>query len=77
MQSAYAPSFSFCGSAGCESATFNSRILGIYINAARNFKEKEEPAKICVRKLDIGFTTVVDNFDAKVEKDYGGHPDRL
>ena len=28
-------------------------------------------------KLDIRFTTVVDNFDAKVEKDYGSHPDRL
>ncbi len=60
-----------------EAMSLSNRILGININAARNYEEKEKHATLCVRKLDIRFTTVVDNFDAKVEKDYGGHPDRL
>ncbi|MCH8268605.1 MAG: hypothetical protein IH846_13900 [Acidobacteria bacterium] len=60
-----------------EAATISNRLLGIHINTAANFEEKEEHATLCVRKLDIQFDTVVDNFDAKVEKAYGGHPDRL
>lgn len=60
-----------------EAMSFNNRILGIRINAARNFEEKEGYAHMCVLKLDINYTGVVDNFDAEVEKVYGAHPDRL
>ncbi len=32
---------------------------------------------MCVRKLDIHFTTVIDGIDAKVEEDYTALPDRM
>ena len=57
-------------------APINER-QGIRLNTAENFEEKEEHATMCVLKLDIGFTTVIDNFDAKVEQDYAAWPDRL
>ena len=50
---------------------------GIEIEAAKEFGQKEEYASSCVRNLGIGFTTLVDNMDAKVELDYMGWPDRL
>jgi len=39
--------------------------------------EKENHASMCVRNLDIRFTTLIDGMDNKTERDYSGWPDRL
>ena len=50
---------------------------GVLLPIAKSIEQKEEHATACVRKLDIRFTTLVDNMDNKVELDYSGWPDRL
>ena len=50
---------------------------GILLETAKTFEEKESHATMCVRKLDIHFTTVINNMDNKVESDYTALPDRL
>ena len=50
---------------------------GILLESAKNYEQKEEHATSCARNLHIGFTTVVDNMDNRVELDYAGWPDRL
>ena len=50
---------------------------GVLLPLARNEEEKDEHATSCVRKLNIGFPTVVDNMDNAVELDYAAWPDRL
>ena len=49
----------------------------VFLQSAKTFDQKEENADACVRNLGIKFTTVVDNFDNKVELTYAGWPDRL
>jgi thiol-disulfide isomerase/thioredoxin len=39
--------------------------------------EKEGHASMCVRNLDIRFTTLIDGMDNKTERDYSAWPDRL
>jgi hypothetical protein len=50
---------------------------GIDIETATSFAQKEEYGALCVRKLDIHFTTVIDGMDAQVEQDYTALPDRM
>ncbi len=50
---------------------------GIDLQAAASYEQKEEYGALCVRKLDIHFTTVIDGMDAKVEQDYTALPDRM
>lgn len=50
---------------------------GIQLRSATTAGEKEAHAEMCVRKLDIAFTTVVDDLDYPVEAKYSGWPDRL
>jgi hypothetical protein len=50
---------------------------GALLPTAKSEGEKEEHATICVRTLNIKFTTVVDDMNQQVELDYAGWPDRL
>ena len=50
---------------------------GVLLPTATSFDQKQEHANLCVIKLDIDFTTLVDNMDNQVELDYAGWPDRL
>lgn len=50
---------------------------GVLLESAKNLEQKEEHATSCVRKLDIRFTTLVDDMDNRTESDYSGWPDRL
>ena len=50
---------------------------GALLATAQTQAEKDEHADVCIRKLDIKFTTVVDRMDNKVELAYAGWPDRL
>ncbi len=50
---------------------------GVLLPTATSFDQKQEHATLCVVKLDIDFTTLVDNMDNQVELDYAGWPDRL
>lgn len=50
---------------------------GALLPTAQSLDQKTEHATICVRKLDITFTTVVDGMDNAVENAYAGWPDRL
>ena len=49
----------------------------IDLAGAKSYEEKAEYGALCVRKLDIHFTTVIDEMDAKVEKNYAALPDRM
>jgi len=49
----------------------------IDIADAKTYEQKEEYGALCVRKLDIHFTTVIDGLDAKVEENYAALPDRM
>ncbi len=50
---------------------------GVLLPTATSFDQKQEHATMCVLKLDIDFTTLVDGMDNQVELDYAGWPDRL
>jgi len=50
---------------------------GVLLESAKTFEMKEEHATVCQRKLDIRFTTLIDEMDNKVESDYTAWPDRL
>jgi len=50
---------------------------GIVLPEAKDAEQKEQHADICVLKLDIRFTTIIDNMDNQVELDYAAWPDRL
>ena len=50
---------------------------GVILAAAKSFEGKDEYASLCVRKLGIEFTTLVDNMDNQVETNYTAWPDRL
>ena len=50
---------------------------GFEVPLARNYAEKNSHADLCVRKLDIEFSTVVDRMDFPVEADYTAWPERL
>ncbi len=50
---------------------------GVLLESAKNLDQKEEHATSCVRKLNIRFTTLVDDMDNRTESDYSGWPDRL
>jgi hypothetical protein len=50
---------------------------GVLLATARSAAQKEEHATVCVRKLDIRFTALIDGMDNKTEQDYTGWPDRL
>jgi type I thyroxine 5'-deiodinase len=50
---------------------------GVLLESAKTIEQKEDHATTCVRKLDIRFPALVDNFDNKVELAYSGWPDRL
>lgn len=50
---------------------------GILLATAKDIEQKEDHASLCVLRLDIKFTTLVDNMDNKVEANYSGWPDRL
>lgn len=50
---------------------------GILLPTAKTLEQKEEHATQCVLKLDIRFTTLVDNLDNQVELNYTAFPDRL
>ena len=50
---------------------------GVLLESAKSMDQKEDHATSCVRKLNIKFTTLVDNMDNLVETNYAGWPDRL
>ncbi len=50
---------------------------GVLLESAKTIEQKEEHATACVRKLDIRFKTLVDNWDNQAELAYSGWPDRL
>ena len=50
---------------------------GVLLETPKSAEQKEEHATACVRKLGIGFTTLIDGMDNKTEKHYAGWPDRL
>ncbi len=47
---------------------------GVLLESAKTFEMKEEHATVCQRKLDIRFTTLIDEMDNKVESDYTAWP---
>ncbi len=49
----------------------------ILLPTAKDIEEKEDHASMCVLRLDIKFTTLIDNMDNAVEKNYSAWPDRL
>lgn len=49
----------------------------ILLETARTAEQKEEHADICVRTLDIKFTTLIDDMEHPVESAYAAWPDRL
>ena len=49
----------------------------ILLPDASDVVEKEGHASMCVRRLDIKFTTLIDEMDNKVELEYSAWPDRL
>lgn len=50
---------------------------GVLLPTSTSQDQKEAHATLCVRSLNINFTTVVDNMDNRVERAYSGWPDRL
>lgn len=61
-----------------ENPSLEANEKGIFqLALAANFEEKEHNATFCVRKLGIDFTTLIDDTDNTVEKEYSGFPSRL
>lgn len=56
-------------------APINSR-AGIEIPQHTSFEKRLECAKLCREKLNLKLHVLVDGFDDKVTKAYGGHPNR-
>ena len=56
-------------------APINSR-AGIEIPQHTSFEKRLECAKLCKEKLNLKLHVLVDSFDDKVTKAYGGHPNR-
>lgn len=56
-------------------APINSR-AGIEIPQHTSFEKRLECAKLCKEKLNLKLQVLVDDFDDKVTKAYGGHPNR-
>ncbi|MCH8150946.1 MAG: redoxin domain-containing protein [Planctomycetes bacterium] len=56
-------------------APINSR-AGIEIPQHTSFEKRLECAKLCKEKLNLKLHVLVDGFDDKVTKAYGGHPNR-
>ena len=54
-----------------------NRREGIALPDASSIADKEEHASLCVRRLDIRFTTLIDEMDNRVELAYSAWPDRL
>lgn len=50
---------------------------GISVTDANSLEDKELQAAICMRRLDIKFTTLIDEMDNRVELAYSAWPDRL
>ncbi len=50
---------------------------GVLLPSAKTMDQKEEHASTCVLKLDIKFSTLIDNMDNQVELNYSAWPDRL
>ncbi len=50
--------------------------VGIEIAQHTSFEKRLECAKLCKEKLDLKLHVLVDDFDDKVTKAYGGHPNR-
>jgi hypothetical protein len=50
---------------------------GILLPDARSIDDKEAHASMCVQRLDIKFTTLIDEMDNRVELAYSAWPDRL
>jgi len=50
---------------------------GISLAPARTLTEKQDHATLCLRKLDLGFTALVDGMDGAAETAYQAWPSRL
>ncbi|MEO8368418.1 MAG: tetratricopeptide repeat protein [Candidatus Solibacter sp.] len=50
---------------------------GISLAPARTITEKQDHAALCLRKLDLGFTALVDGMDGAAETAYQAWPSRL
>jgi len=57
-------------------STINER-EGISLEPARSLAEKQEHAELCVRKLNLPFTAVVDSLDGAAETAYQAWPSRV
>ena len=49
----------------------------IHLPEAGSIKDKEDHAEMCVQRLNIQFTTLIDEMDNRVEQAYSAWPDRL